>query len=206
MKTQQKTRWLLISLSATAITLLGSLGSCHTEVTYKNGAPGQLPPITQTGANTFGCLVNGKVWKPEGEPMDNVLDLSFDPIFNGGTLSLKAARYTDSANLVIKEFIDLSMSQLNKSGSYYLDTIARNAQGAYTLGKESTTGVTISYCEFGRPKQDSRIGNLTITRFDPSNNIISGTFYFTIIRPHDTTYSCSTKVVITDGRFDMKIQ
>ncbi|MCW3074373.1 MAG: hypothetical protein JWP69_1442 [Flaviaesturariibacter sp.] len=26
----------------------------------------KLPPITQNGANTFGCLVNGKVWLPKG--------------------------------------------------------------------------------------------------------------------------------------------
>jgi len=26
----------------------------------------QLPPITTTGANTFGCLVNGEVWLPKG--------------------------------------------------------------------------------------------------------------------------------------------
>jgi hypothetical protein len=26
----------------------------------------QLPPITQTGANTFGCLINGNVWLPKG--------------------------------------------------------------------------------------------------------------------------------------------
>jgi len=26
----------------------------------------QLPPETQTGANTFGCLINGEVFKPGG--------------------------------------------------------------------------------------------------------------------------------------------
>jgi len=27
-------------------------------------APPELPPITQEGANTFGCLINGEVWLP----------------------------------------------------------------------------------------------------------------------------------------------
>jgi hypothetical protein len=27
---------------------------------------GQLPPATQTGANTFGCLVNGQSYTPSG--------------------------------------------------------------------------------------------------------------------------------------------
>lgn len=26
----------------------------------------QLPPATQTGANTFGCLLNGQLWTPSG--------------------------------------------------------------------------------------------------------------------------------------------
>lgn len=26
----------------------------------------QLPAATQTGANTFGCLLNGKPWMPSG--------------------------------------------------------------------------------------------------------------------------------------------
>jgi hypothetical protein len=34
-------------------------GSCE-----KDEEP-QLPPITQTGAGTFGCLVNGDIWLPE---------------------------------------------------------------------------------------------------------------------------------------------
>ena len=28
--------------------------------------PEELPPITTTGENTFGCLVNGEVWLPAG--------------------------------------------------------------------------------------------------------------------------------------------
>jgi len=31
-----------------------------------NNATAQLPSITTTGANTFGCLVNGEVWLPKG--------------------------------------------------------------------------------------------------------------------------------------------
>ena len=26
----------------------------------------QLPAATQTGANTFGCLINGQTWEPNG--------------------------------------------------------------------------------------------------------------------------------------------
>ena len=36
----------------------------------------QLPPITQTGENTFGCLVDGEVWLPKGSLLKQ--DISVD--------------------------------------------------------------------------------------------------------------------------------
>ncbi|MBS1947911.1 MAG: hypothetical protein JST47_09105 [Bacteroidetes bacterium] len=44
-----------------AISLLSLVDGCSCK---KSVAEPQLPPITQTGANTFGCKVNGKVWVP----------------------------------------------------------------------------------------------------------------------------------------------
>lgn len=56
----------------------------------------KLPPITQTGANTFGCLVNGKAFIPSGydgwfpnfdvvpDPSDSSIDIStYNMNFNG---------------------------------------------------------------------------------------------------------------------------
>ena len=58
----------------------------------------ELPPITQEGKNTFGCLVNGKVWLPKGYDGTSNLDLSNDPGFNSGTFDLRTYRYPDSNN------------------------------------------------------------------------------------------------------------
>ncbi|WP_210514209.1 hypothetical protein [Hymenobacter terricola] len=33
----------------------------------------QLPPETQTGQHTFGCLVNGQAWTPAGSPFGGPL-------------------------------------------------------------------------------------------------------------------------------------
>ena len=41
-----------------------SFGGCKKHKT--NNSVDQLPPETETGANTFGCLVNGKVFIPKG--------------------------------------------------------------------------------------------------------------------------------------------
>ncbi|MCU7693043.1 hypothetical protein ACFSPU_02200 [Haoranjiania flava] len=43
-----------------SLALLLSAGSC------KKSAQNQLPPATQTGANTFGCKINGVVYKCRG--------------------------------------------------------------------------------------------------------------------------------------------
>ena len=32
-----------------------------------------LPPATQTGQRTFGCLLNGKAWTPAGNPFGGPL-------------------------------------------------------------------------------------------------------------------------------------
>ncbi len=61
-----------------------------------NAELAKLPPITQTGANTFGCLVNGKAYIPSGydgqfpnfdvvpDPSDSSIDIStYNMNFNG---------------------------------------------------------------------------------------------------------------------------
>src|SRR5579863_10477228 len=50
------------TLSVLAIVVLFSLEGCFLFPI----SPEVLPPATQTGANTFGFLLNGKVWLPQG--------------------------------------------------------------------------------------------------------------------------------------------
>lgn len=63
----------------------------------------QLPPVTQTGANTFGCLVNGKVFVPRGydgtgRPNPHV---QYDCDLNGQPyLSIDARQFINSNNSV----------------------------------------------------------------------------------------------------------
>lgn len=52
----------------------------------------QLPAITQTGANTFGFLLNGEVYLPTKSFFHPDFDLSYDPAYNGGALSIVANR------------------------------------------------------------------------------------------------------------------
>ena len=67
--------------------LLG-LGQCT-----KDDPEASLPPATQTGANTFGCLVNGQVWTPKGNNGSSNYSVSYDPTYRKGTLNVGTYRY-----------------------------------------------------------------------------------------------------------------
>ena len=56
-------RTFLLICSLLFITLTAN--KCKKDKTPENPVD-QLPPETQIGANTFGCLVNGKVYIPKG--------------------------------------------------------------------------------------------------------------------------------------------
>ena len=78
----------------------------------------QLPPATQTGANTFGCLVNGKVFVPKGydgtgRPNPHVqydYDLKGQPY-----LSIKGAHYTNSN---FQAGVNIGFNNLTSIGYY----------------------------------------------------------------------------------------
>ena len=55
----------------------------------KTSPPTVLPPITQNGANTFGCKINGQVWVPYypcdlGQSIE--LEYSIGPIYSSPDL------------------------------------------------------------------------------------------------------------------------
>jgi len=54
----------------------------------KNDPVSALPPETQTGANTFGCLVNGQPWTPQGNDGTSNYTVSYDTFPNGGILEI----------------------------------------------------------------------------------------------------------------------
>lgn len=142
-----------------------------------------LPPATQTGANTFGCLVNGEVWKPKGGLLDQVLDFTYDPDFREGSFGIIANRY-----LSINDKMELRIggTGINKVGNYNLTALNNNV--IYRDTKNSCQyidNITLS-------------GTLSITRYDLQAKIISGTFNFKLEK-----IGCPT-ISATEGRFDLR--
>ena len=66
-----------------ALLLLTQCSKCKNDP-QPNDPASQLPPATQTGANTFGCLVNGQPYTPKGNTGASNFGVTYDPSFRGG--------------------------------------------------------------------------------------------------------------------------
>lgn len=151
----------------------------------------QLPPETQTGANTFGCLVNGQVFKPGGAQLiGGSLQCNYQYVNNGFYFTLigrnKAGSnllssiglYTDSLMIQQGDIISLKARiKGNSSGNYY------KAINSFQYEQYDTDGNIYK-------------GILQIKKLDPVNQIVSGTFWF------DAMDSNGKKVEVREGRFD----
>ena len=149
----------------------------------------QLPPATQTGANTFGCLVNGQAWTPRGNDGFSNYSVSYDPTFRQGALSVAAYRLSGSG--IDQQTVGFSSDSVRSTGVYTLKKGGKHQAGVvdrttkcqyYSLDKDT----------YGR-------GSFTITRLDLQVGIISGTFAFTLYKP-----GCDS-IRVTNGRFDRKL-
>lgn len=174
----------LFSLLATAL-----LSSCKKEVT-------ELPPVTQTGAHTFGAKVDGNLWVPQGFgpfPANDILEATFFP---GGDLRINARNFSASPNETEFEFFIKGVT----------------APGTYILNTTSTyPTMSVSYAYYVKrnltPQNEwmtsaAYTGSVTITKIDEVNNFVSGTFQFSAIN----LYNAPQPISVTEGRFDVKTQ
>lgn len=167
------------------------LMQCHKSSPDPTTPEDQLPAATQTGAGTFGCLVNGKPWTPGGKNAVPNLQVHYDPTYHGGNLAVTAFRRLDERGN--SQVVGLGGDQIAKTGTYMLDpSITLQSPGLYSAGYTDNTKT--SPCDEYLFQPTSRIGAFTITRLD--RGIVSGTFEFTLIQP-----GCDT-IRITKGRFD----
>jgi hypothetical protein len=156
----------------------------------------QLPPETQIGANTFGCLINGEVFLPKGGGINPVLTCYYQYIYYpspvGYVFQVKANNKSDpsffqSINILVDSL------KLIEGNTYNLqESIRGRARGNYVKAKTDNTSYDNYFTYF--PSS----GELVIKRFDEINQIASGTFWFNAVNSNGDT------IHVTDGRFDMQ--
>jgi hypothetical protein len=148
-----------------------------------------LPPITQTGANTFGCLVDGEVWVPR--------------------VPLLALTYRDKEATVWEKdnsgtgLVQTNLVDVEKGiDNWYVFTFGKTEFMAKTLcGSEIFANFRTQGGKYYRSDLIKVQTNcVIINKIDSIRNIISGTFNFTLYR--DST-NLNDKIEITEGRFDL---
>jgi hypothetical protein len=176
----------IVSLILVSVVLTAS--NCRKKNTEK--PIDKLPPETQTGANTFGCLIDGNAFIPKGNPLGGAIKKAQYQFVNGKqSFGVSGSRIDgEKAHLVgiIGDSIRISI------GTFNLASLAAGKfRGGYTY-RDITNPSGISYLtdEFQR-------GELIIKHFDTINQIVSGTFWF------DAINSRGQIVQVREGRFDL---
>ncbi|RTQ48499.1 hypothetical protein EJV47_16135 [Hymenobacter gummosus] len=169
-----------------ALLLLTQCSKCKDDPEPRPPVAETLPAETQTGANTFGCRLNGQVW-------------TASPAYFSPTLT---ADYTGSfgqERLMIMAINDRPPVQ---QGTYF------RLRGVSGPGRYPIASGQPCYVEFADdnrtcPLYDTltsvQAGVVDITRLDRVQRVVSGRFSFTLRRA-----GCPD-VQATDGRFDMRL-
>jgi hypothetical protein len=147
----------------------------------------KLPPATQIGAQTFGCLIDGKAFVPPkfGTNAPNAFYQ-----FVGGAYTLGINSATGGGTELKSINIGcLDMPVLNVNDYELKEFATGNYFGEYRIA----AGFNFDGSSFLQ-----KPGTLTITKFDPVNFIISGTFSF-----EAKELTTGEIIQITNGRFDM---
>jgi len=163
-----------------------TLFSCKKEVS-------ELPPATQTGANTFGCKLNGDFWVPAGfgiMPTAPILEARFV----GTDVYINARNFSSSPT---ETEIELFIKDVTAPGNFALNITTgypggNVSYGYYVHRKITPDNEWITSAQY--------TGSVTITKIDPINHIVSGTFEFQAIN----LYNAPQPIAISEGRFDVK--
>lgn len=180
-----------------SLLVLTQCSKCKQDDPAPRDPASQLPPATQTGANTFGCLLNGQPWIPSGTLNVPNFFVLYDPTYQNGNLDVRTYRVFGSANN--NQYLSFGGDGVNKTGKYTVTaSVYPPVPGSYTVffSDNSKTGS----CNFYNllPSTTSVTGYFILTRLDKQQGIVSGTFEFTLAQ-----LGCET-IKITDGRFDYK--
>jgi hypothetical protein len=176
-----------ITLTLTLTTLL--LAACISTLSCCKKKPtNTLPPATQEGKNTMGCLVDGEAVFTEGRYKHQLLGCSNGINILGGTYDIqidfrKCGSPTVSLNLG-KASIKPGLVLLNKTPLLSSDNYGILDTGFATEWFQTN---------------DSVVGTINFTTV--TDKICSGTFEFECINVIDKT----TNKKVTNGRFDIAL-
>lgn len=149
----------------------------------------QLPPETKIGANTFGCLINGKVWNAKkGSTSIPMLSIDHPHATELNIFASRCNTNSDRLNSAIEAFSFSILQDTVKAGTFMLDDVVKR-KGSFS------SDLTNCYYE----TNDNNSNKLEITCFDTVQRIVSGRFEL-----HFAARGNCAALDITNGRFDIK--
>ena len=172
-----KTMKKLFLLAAIALTL----SCCNKD----DDTTESLPPATQTGAGTFACNVNGRAFIDTSGGYFNCFYQLVDGDYFFGIQG------SDEIETLISVDIGTYNKEIFENETYQLiENINGHAWGGGSFNPNNTSQ------EFSTTNLQYK-GELSISKLDFTNNIVSGTFWFDLENPYT-----NETVEIRNGRFD----
>ncbi|MBX7205460.1 MAG: hypothetical protein K1X81_08560 [Bacteroidia bacterium] len=155
----------------------------------KESEEDKLPSVTNWGANTFGCLMNGKAW-----PMGRSGNLApFYVTYWNEELVIQYTIYDDPMFTSIKERMVIIAKKINNVGEHFiLFNDLNNGQFSARFNEQFyNSGYFTNY---------SGYASLNISRLDTTGpvRVVAGTFNFSLFDE-----SGHSKLNVTKGRFDL---
>jgi hypothetical protein len=153
--------------------------------------PDPLPPVTEVGAHTFGCYVDGKPFVPSRTR--GVINAS--PSLDFGFMNLRGGRYFNI------------MASADGGQGFFFFVRGATQVGRYKVDHDAlpftVDAYTPGYIQYFEPgggyvTTPNHVGWFTLTRCDTVRGIFSGTFEFQAFDPDS-----KRTVRVTDGRFDL---
>lgn len=152
----------------------------------------KLPPATQSGKNTLGCKINGKVWRPGKQfrlmspPYRSAIEVNLNHKRNWFSLSTFRNKNKKTSDAEI--WINVN------------DGLETSKKYSFTNTSDTTNYASVEYeaCRFNT--NESTNGYIEFTRIDTANYIIAGRFEFNAIAGECDK---KDKIKITKGRFDI---
>ncbi|WP_019037535.1 DUF6252 family protein [Psychroflexus tropicus] len=148
----------------------------------------QLPPMTTTGENTIGCLVNGEPFTDSGL-MNNFYQFVNGEYFLAINMQRGFSNDFEDASISIRR-IEVFEGETYILNMNSIQNDFTGGSAGYVFSNDTDSG------EF--ETNQVYLGSITFTRFDTENQIMSGTFEF-----QAEEITTGEVVNITNGRFDL---